>query len=33
MTLPEKPRSSNQRYRLTALGRQWFKAHSPGSST
>src|SRR5690606_2634452 len=23
MTLPDKPRSSNQRYRLTALGRQW----------
>jgi ATP-dependent DNA helicase RecG len=23
MTLPAKPRSGNQRYRLTALGRQW----------
>jgi ATP-dependent DNA helicase RecG len=23
MTLPEKPRSSKQRYRLTAQGRQW----------
>ena len=32
MTLPNKPRSSNQRYRLTALGRQWLKTHSPGGS-
>jgi ATP-dependent DNA helicase RecG len=28
MTLPDKPRSSKQRYRLTALGRQWLKTHS-----
>jgi ATP-dependent DNA helicase RecG len=33
MTLPDKPRSGNQRYRLTALGRQWLKTHSPGGST
>jgi ATP-dependent DNA helicase RecG len=32
MTLPDKPRSSNQRYRLTALGRQWLTTHSPGGS-
>lgn len=25
MTLPDKPRSSNQRYRLTATGRLWLK--------
>ncbi len=23
MTLPDKPRSEKQRYRLTAIGRQW----------
>lgn len=29
MTLPDKPRSSKQRYRLTAIGRQWLQGH-PG---
>ena len=28
MTLQDKPRSSNQRSRLTALGRQWLKKHA-----
>ena len=27
MTLPQTPRSSKQRYRLTAQGRQWLKVH------
>ena len=27
MTLPDKPRSSNQRYRLTGAGRLWLKKH------
>jgi len=27
MTLPDKPNSSSQRYRLTAQGRQWLKDH------
>lgn len=27
MTLPDMPRSSKQRYRLTALGRQWIQQH------
>jgi len=27
MTLPDKPRSSNQRYRLTDLGQRWLQAH------
>ncbi len=27
MTLPDTPRSSKQRYRLTASGRQWLEAH------
>ncbi len=26
MTIPDKPRSSNQRYRLTAKGRAWLQA-------
>ena len=26
MTLPQKPRSGNQRYRLTALGQAWLAA-------
>jgi ATP-dependent DNA helicase RecG len=30
MTLPDKPRSSNQRYRLTTLGQHWLEAH-PGT--
>ena len=30
MTLPDKPRSSKQRYRLTPLGRRWLKTH-PGA--
>lgn len=29
MTLPDKPRSSKQRYRLTALGQRWLETH-PG---
>ena len=29
MTLPNKPRSSNQRYRLTTLGQRWLETH-PG---
>jgi len=28
MTLPDKPRSSHQRYRLTTLGHRWVVAHS-----
>jgi len=28
MTLPDKPRSSNQRYRLTILGQCWLETHS-----
>ena len=32
MTLPDKPRSSKQRYRLTAIGRQWLKTHSGKSA-
>lgn len=28
MTLPDKPRSSKQRYRLTGSGRRWLQAHS-----
>jgi ATP-dependent DNA helicase RecG len=27
MTLPEKPRSSKQRYRLTPKGKAWMKKH------
>ena len=27
MTLPDKPRSKNQKYRLTPAGRQWLKKH------
>ena len=30
MTLPEKPRSSNQRYRMTTLGQRWLETH-PGA--
>ena len=30
MTIPDKPRSSKQRYRLTAAGRAWKGAHVPG---
>ncbi len=30
MTLPNEPRSSNQRYRLTTLGRRWLETH-PGA--
>ena len=30
MTLPDKPNSSNQRYRPTALGQRWLEAH-PGT--
>jgi ATP-dependent DNA helicase RecG len=33
MTLPDKPRSSKQRYRLTAIGRWWLEAHPDGGST
>jgi ATP-dependent DNA helicase RecG len=28
MTLPDKPRSSNQRYRLTTLGQRWLETHA-----
>ena len=31
MTLPDKPRSSKQRYRLTARGRQWLQQHPAGA--
>ena len=30
MTLPDKPNSSNQRYRRTALGQHWLETH-PGN--
>ena len=30
MTLPDKPNSSNQRYRLTVLGQRWLETH-PGT--
>lgn len=30
MTLPDKPNSRLQRYRLTAIGRRWLKAHPEG---
>lgn len=33
MTLPDKPRSSKQRYRLTAIGRQWLEVHPGGDSS
>jgi ATP-dependent DNA helicase RecG len=33
MTLPDKPRSSKQRYRLTATGRQWLNRPSLDSTT
>lgn len=32
MTLPDKPRSSNQRYRLTALGQHWLDRHPGGGA-
>lgn len=32
MTLPDKPRSSLQRYRLTAIGQQWLEAHPSSGS-
>jgi hypothetical protein len=32
MTLPDKPNSRSQRYRLTALGRRWLDEHSSGST-
>ena len=32
MTLPDTPRSSKQRYRLTAVGQQWLTAHHGGKS-
>jgi predicted HTH transcriptional regulator len=32
MTLPDKPRSRLQRYRLTATGQRWLDAHSSGGS-
>jgi len=32
MTLPDTPRSSKQRYRLTAIGRRWLEAHPGGDS-
>jgi ATP-dependent DNA helicase RecG len=33
MSLPDKPRSRLQRYRLTAIGRQWLEAHPDGGSS
>jgi hypothetical protein len=30
MTVPDKPQSRLQRYRLTSKGRQWIEAHQPG---
>jgi ATP-dependent DNA helicase RecG len=33
MTLPEKPNSRAQRYRLTALGRLWLEKQAGGGST
>lgn len=32
MTLPDKPTSRNQRYRLTAIGQRWLDMH-PGGGT
>jgi ATP-dependent DNA helicase RecG len=32
MTLPDKPNSSNQRYRRTTLGQHWLDAHSSGGT-
>ena len=32
MTLPDKPRSSKQRYRLSKLGQQWLQANADESS-
>ena len=32
MTLPDKPRSSKQRYRLTAIGQHWLDAQSVGGA-
>ncbi|MFT7721769.1 MAG: ATP-binding protein [Roseateles sp.] len=32
MTLPSTPRSSKQRYRLTAIGRRWLESHPDGNS-
>jgi len=32
MTLPDKPNSRSQRYRLTALGQRWLETHSSGSA-
>jgi ATP-dependent DNA helicase RecG len=33
MTLPDKPKSSKQRYRLTIKGRQWVKSYSQNSKS
>lgn len=30
-TLPDKPQSRNQRYRLTALGQHWLASHFSGN--
>ena len=32
MTLPDKPRSSKQRYRLTDTGRHWLTANNEGGA-
>lgn len=32
MTQPDKPNSRSQRYRLTAIGRQWLEANSGSGS-
>lgn len=31
MTLPDKPRSSKQRYRKTAIGETWLRTHKAGA--
>lgn len=33
MTLPDKPNSCSQRYRLTALGQRWLETHSSRSGS
>ena len=32
MTIPDKPRSSNQKYRLAPKGRAWLAAHERGNA-
>jgi ATP-dependent DNA helicase RecG len=33
MTLPDKPNSHSQRYRLTPLGQHWLDAHPGGGAS